>query len=270
MKENSFAISASLLFHIIIVALFLRVPFDQYIKPKLMVLDFSIEKGQAVSGGEHIKTENRESRNAEREMKIENRKSVWVNPGESGKIANRAVESEETIVYRERNVQRNFAADASLAKQSNMDTVVSDPVGQVMVRGETGPMGTKNNSTSDKNVSVGVSSRNLTAVSGGIRVIDYGKDGSGTEDFPFVAETLNRRFKDRYPDRARRMEWEGEVRVSFVISEDGVVHNVEIIKSSGRSIFDNHAREILAKTTFDRRLPYPLKIENRRIIYKLQ
>ena len=47
MKEHSIAVSVSLLFHIIIVALFLRVPFDQYIKPKLMVLDFSLEKGRA-------------------------------------------------------------------------------------------------------------------------------------------------------------------------------------------------------------------------------
>ena len=63
MKEHSLAISVSLLFHIIIVALFLRVPFDQYIRPKLMVLDFSLEKGRIIGDGEDRKTEdgNRES-----------------------------------------------------------------------------------------------------------------------------------------------------------------------------------------------------------------
>ena len=56
MKEHSFAISVSLLFHVIIVALFLRVPFDQYIKPKLMVLDSSLEKGRAAVDAEIVKS----------------------------------------------------------------------------------------------------------------------------------------------------------------------------------------------------------------------
>jgi TonB family protein len=253
-REHSIAFSASLLFHVIVVALFLHVPFDQYVKPKLMVLDFSLEKGRTIAGGKDV---NHESGTGNRETQIANRETQTTN-------------REPQIENREQNIKRNLTAEASLAKQNNVDTIASDPAGQVMIRGEMGPMGAKANNTGDKNISVGGGSRNLPAVSGGMRVIDYGKDGVGAEDFPFVGETLNRRFKDRYPDRARRMGWEGEVRVSFVISEDGVVHEVEIVKSSGRSIFDEHAKEILAKTTFDRRLPYPLKIENRRVIYKLQ
>ena len=103
-----------------------------------------------------------------------------------------------------------------------------------------------------------------------MRVIDYSKDGSGVRDFPFIADTINKRFKDKYPDRARRMEWEGEVLLSFVISEDGTIHDVKIVKGSGRSIFDDHAREILKKTTFNRKLPYPIPIDNWRITYRLQ
>jgi TonB family protein len=258
MKEHSIAISASLLFHVIIVALFLRVPFDQYVKPKLMVLDFSVEKGRTVNIAEDV---NRKSQIANRESGIVNRET---------QIVNRTAENEGTTINREQNIQSKFAAEASLVMQNNMDAIVSDPAGQVVVRGEMAPMPTKANNTADKNVSAGGGSRNLPAVFGGMRVIDYGKDGLGAEDFPFIAETLNRRFRDKYPDRARRMGWEGEVRVSFVILQDGVVQEVEVVKSSGHSVFDNHAREILAKTTFDRRLPYPLKIENRRVIYKLQ
>ena len=51
------------------------------------------------------------------------------------------------------------------------------------------------------------------------KIIDYGKDGSGVRDFPFIADTINRRFKDKYPERARRMGWEGEVLVSFAVSK---------------------------------------------------
>ena len=54
------------------------------------------------------------------------------------------------------------------------------------------------------------------------------------------------------------MGWEGEVLLSFVISENGAVHDVEVVNGSGRRIFDDHAREILEKTTFNRKLPYPL------------
>jgi TonB family protein len=251
MKEHSFAISVSLLFHIIIVALFLRVPFDQYIRPKLMVLDFSLENGRVADSAENV---NRESGNT-------NRKS---------QIANRTAENEGTIINREQNIQRNFTAEASLVKQNNVDAIVSDPAGQVAIRGETGPMGAKTDSVSEKNISVGEGSRNPPAVSGGMRVIDYGKGDSDAKDFPFIADTIQKRFKDKYPDRARRMGWEGEVRVSFIISEDGTIHDLEIVKSSGRNVFDNHAREILTKTTFNRRLPFQLRVENRAVIYKLQ
>jgi protein TonB len=244
MKEHSFAISVSLLFHIIIVALFLRVPFDQYIRPKLMVLDFSLENGRVADSAENG---NRESG-----------------------IANRTAENEETIINREQNIQGKFTAEASLAKQNNVDAIVSDPAGQVTIRGETGPMGAKTDSVSGKNISVGEDSRNFSAASGSMRVIDYDKGGSGVKDFPFIDDTLHKRFKNMYPDRARRMGWEGKVLLSFVISEIGTVHDVEVVNGSGRHIFDDHARGILKKTTFNEKLPYSLKIDNYLVTYQLQ
>jgi TonB family protein len=247
MKENSIAVSVSLLFHIVIVALFLRVPLDQYIKPKLMVLDFSLEKGRTANGVE----------DGNRETQIANRKS---------QIANRTAENEGSIINREQNIQRKFAAEPS----SELNTVASDSAGQVMIRGETGPMGAKADSVSGKNIFVGEGLGNLPAVSGSLRVIDYGKGGFGEKDFPFIAETLNRRFKNRYPDRARRMGWEGEVLVSFIISENGIIRDLQIVKGAAHHIFDDDAMKGLIGTTFGEKLPYPLKIENRRIIYKLQ
>ena len=72
MKEHSIAVSVSLLFHIVIVALFLRVPFDQYIKPKIMILDFSLEKGRVI---DDVEDRNHESGIINRESRIEDQKS---------------------------------------------------------------------------------------------------------------------------------------------------------------------------------------------------
>ena len=88
MKEHSIAVSVSLLFHVIIVAFFLRVPFDQYIRPKLIVLDFSLEKGRVIDGGKDRKMEygNRETGIVNRETQIVNRKSQIVNHHVSTRI----------------------------------------------------------------------------------------------------------------------------------------------------------------------------------------
>jgi TonB family protein len=267
MKEHSIAISVSLLFHIVIVALFLRVPFDQYIKPKIMVLDFSLERGRVAGEAKG------------RKMEDGNRESARFNPAEGGKIVNRESKIEDrellnrgqTTDYRNRTIEQAHNVQREGAELSGgLNAVASDPAGQVAVRGEVGPTGAKAGSVSEKYTSVGEDSRKVHAVSGSIRVIDDGKSGSAAKDFPFVADTINKRFKDKYPDRARRMGWEGKVFLNFVISENGAVHEVEIVNGSGRQIFDDHAREILKKTTFNEKLFYPLKIENWCITYKLQ
>jgi TonB family protein len=254
MREHSIAISASLMFHVIIVALFLRVPFDQYAKPKLMVLDFSLEKGRTANGTEIV---NREPGIVNRETQIANRKS---------RIENRTAESEGTITNREQNTQSRVAAEPS----SELQTIASDPTGQVVVRGETGPIGAKADSVTGKNISVGEGSGNPHAVSGSMKVIDYGKGGFGARDFSFIADTINKRFLNSYPSRANTERWEGEVLLSFVIFEDGTIRNVKIVKGSGHIVLDSHAREIIMKTTFNRKLPEPLQIDNWRVTYKLQ
>lgn len=261
MKEHSIAVSVSLLFHVIIVALFLRVPFDQYIKPKLMVLDFSLKKGQAADNAEigNRKSEiaNRETQIANRESQIEGRELP-----QNGQIA----EHRNTITEKEDGIQRRLVVDHS----DNFNTIASDPAGQVVVSGETGPMGAKNDSVSGKNISVGEGSGNLPAVSRSMRVIDYGKGGSGVRDFSFIADTINKRFQNSYPSRANTERWEGEVILSFVIFGDGTIRNVKIVKGSGRIVLDSHARETLMKTTFNRKLPEPIQIDNWRVTYKLQ
>jgi TonB family protein len=256
MKEHSIAVSASLLFHVIIVAIFFQVPFHQYIKPKLMVLDFSLVKGRAVNDAAQLNPAEG-GKIVNRETQIGNRKS---------EIANRRVENEGMTANQVQNIQNMFAAEPS----NGLKVVVSDPAGHVVVRGETGPTGVKTDSVSGKNISVGEGPANMHEVSGSMKVIDYGKGDSGVRDLPFITDTINKRFKNSYPYRAHIEGWEGEVLLSFVVLEDGTIHDVKIVKGSGRGILDNHAREILMKTTFNRKLPEPIKIDNWRVTYRLQ
>jgi TonB family protein len=265
MKEHSIAISASLMFHIVIVALFLNVPFDKYVKPKLMVLDFSLEKARVISDRENGKREteigNRKSEIVKHETQIVNRKS---------QIVSRTTENEGTIMNREQIAQRSFVTEAPLAKQNNGNTIASDLEGKVTVHTEAGPTGGRADSTSESNISVGKASPYIPASSGNIRIVDYGRDGSGVKDFPFINDTLRKRFQNAYPERAYEQMWEGEVLLSFIISENGVVQDVQVVHSSGYRTFDNHAKKMLKETSFNKKLPYSLRINDYKVTYKLQ
>lgn len=50
-----------------------------------------------------------------------------------------------------------------------------------------------------------------------------------------------------YPRIARKMGWEGKVVVSFVVDEEGMVHEVRIVKSSGFAALDKNAIATIKK-----------------------
>jgi protein TonB len=52
-----------------------------------------------------------------------------------------------------------------------------------------------------------------------------------------------------YPDKARRMGWEGRVIVSFTVYEDGSIRDARIVQSSGTLVLDDAAKEALRKST---------------------
>jgi periplasmic protein TonB len=54
--------------------------------------------------------------------------------------------------------------------------------------------------------------------------------------------------KDKaYPEKAKRMGWEGKSDVSLWICEDGTVENVRIAKSSGYQVLDEAAKGLLSR-----------------------
>lgn len=64
-----------------------------------------------------------------------------------------------------------------------------------------------------------------------------------------------------YPTRAQRRKWEGDVTVQFTILANGVIQNIIIYNSSGRTILDEAALSVLRDTMNSRFLPFPEEIE---------
>ena len=255
MKENSLAISVSLLFHMIIVALFLQVPFDQYIKPKLIALDFFIEKERLAGNGEMGKAQ------------ISNR-----NPDPSNLEEQReqqVTEKRNTTVRPEEKIQRDAVAELSVKQQGSSDIVASDPAGQTAIFRDVHYAGTQGNDVMGKDISSNKGPQNIVASSGKGRVLNYENNGADERDFIFIRDTILKRIKDKYPDRARRMGLEGKVLLSFVVLENGSINNVKIVNSSGFRILDDNAKEVIEKTIFTRKIPYS-RLVQLPVEYKLQ
>jgi len=61
------------------------------------------------------------------------------------------------------------------------------------------------------------------------------------EHFTYIRDLITRQLA--YPPMARKMRWSGKVIVAFVIAEDGTVHNLRVVDSSGFPILDRSAAE---------------------------
>jgi len=61
------------------------------------------------------------------------------------------------------------------------------------------------------------------------------------EHFTYIRDLITKQLT--YPPMARRMRWSGKVIVGFVITEDGTVHNLRVVDSSGFPILDKSATE---------------------------
>jgi len=262
MKDRSIALSLSLLFHAVVVTLFVFINIEQNIKPKIIVLDFALERERFVSGGENGTAEI-----GKRKFENVNQRPDQSNAGMQRK--GQTADKEHTVIKPEENSQKSPLSESAIVSHGGPDRIAADPTGQVTVRGETEEVKTISGHGAGKGVPAGGDIQRSSFSSGGVRVIDYSKGDSGAKYFPFINETLRRHFKNSYPDRALRMGWEGEAVLNFVILQDGSVTDIEIVGTSGRSIFSEHARQILQKITFEGRLPYSLQIRNWRASYKL-
>lgn len=70
-------------------------------------------------------------------------------------------------------------------------------------------------------------------------------------DYRWLASVLHERIQAlrRYPAEARRQHWEGRVVVRAVVQEDGEVVDVQVVQSSGYSVLDEDALNVLRRVS---------------------
>jgi periplasmic protein TonB len=70
------------------------------------------------------------------------------------------------------------------------------------------------------------------------------------ENFAYIRDLITKQLV--YPPQARRMNWSGKAMVGFTIIEDGSVHTIRVIQSSGYPLLDKSALETVRQTA-----PFP-------------
>jgi periplasmic protein TonB len=89
----------------------------------------------------------------------------------------------------------------------------------------------------------------------------------GSENFNYIRDAVMKNI--RYPDRARRLGFEGKVLLSFIVLENGTTSEIRVIQGSCYRILDESAKEAVAETHMTRTVPYRIVVRLP-ITYKLQ
>ncbi|MCS7149545.1 MAG: energy transducer TonB [Caldimicrobium sp.] len=86
--------------------------------------------------------------------------------------------------------------------------------------------------------------------------------------FSVISEIIKRHLS--YPPLARRMGWQGNLIVSFILTPKGEIKDIRIEKSSGYELLDRNTLEVLKKTYSYFPLP-PVEVRVRLpVVYKLE
>ena len=225
----------SLVLHLAVAVAVVIIPFEMVARQKSIVLDFSVVKG---SGSDNAGDRGgRGPAGAQKQERApQDRQPRRVGHGET--------------VSRESDYRMTAVApqDHDLDRKA---LTGFDPQGQVAVAGD----------------SVGARHTVMPAPDGngagtgaaGARTLNYiGSGGPDERNFSFIRDRIMQGIV--YPERARRMGWEGKVVLSFTVHENGSIDDVKIIDSSGFSVLDENARETIAKTDLKRKVPVRLVV----------
>ncbi|HQJ93433.1 MAG TPA: energy transducer TonB [Syntrophorhabdaceae bacterium] len=98
-----------------------------------------------------------------------------------------------------------------------------------------------------------------------------GGDGNGTGeggvDYSYIRNAIMKNIK--YPDRARRLGFEGQVVLSFTVLEDGTVSDVRVVNSSGHKILDEGAKDAATEARINRKMSHRVAVRLP-VTYRLQ
>ncbi len=72
-----------------------------------------------------------------------------------------------------------------------------------------------------------------------------------------LRRTIAQLAQDSYPYRARRRGLEGTVVLSFVINQDGRINHLRLHQSSGYTLLDEAARQVIEEEMRMRFRPFP-------------
>jgi len=241
MREHCTGFTFSAVVHVLIVAAFFILPVEKYSKPKNMLIDFTLEKSGRTGGyggdaaGEKGGREQAGERGARDEGRIRT-----AEPGHG--------ETEPSAV--KAGVQTSKIIETHKAAGH-----YSDPKGQVVAHGNIGVPGGGEGKQESGSAEKGMPG---SARGGQGRMLDYGRGGPAERSFAFIRENIMRNIT--YPERARRMGWEGKVLLSFVVLENGTVEALKIVNSSGFRALDENAKEAVLKTRFSQSIPYRMAV----------
>lgn len=87
-------------------------------------------------------------------------------------------------------------------------------------------------------------------IAAGLAPADREKTAYLREQFTYIRDAVMRRVT--YPEHARRKGWSGKVLLSFIVSEDGSVHDLKVVRGSGFPLLDREAVEAVTRAT-----PFP-------------
>ena len=80
---------------------------------------------------------------------------------------------------------------------------------------------------------------------------ETGSGGGSAAEAGFHPPQPLRDIHPQYPRSARRAGWEGLVRITALVDEAGVVRSAEVSSSSGHSVLDQAALDMVRQTLFD-------------------
>ncbi len=226
----------SLAVHLLLAAALLAVPIDRIVPHKNIALDFSIVGGSARYTG-----------------------STGENPGKKipgeaergGRDRAPAVEKKAVQAAGHDDRRNSLPVIGDTVPDGKKGIARSDAQGQVSITGERRAMGSPGSLVSEGNPG-GQGGK-------GAKVLNYsGPGGVDERHFYFIRDRIMQNIV--YPERARRMGWEGKVTISFVVEENGSIDNIRIVNSSGFTVLDENAKEAVARTNFKRKVPVRLVV----------
>jgi protein TonB len=235
------AFQLSLIVHAVAIILLIVVsnPFVPQQK-KLLVVDFTLSDSPEPNHGLSVVTGRKKPESKGRKTRIAKQKQKYSVPAPE----TLPPVKQEAVPVKEQVQTPPVAVEVPTVTHSEKTGVGEDGGENINITRSTSS-GRENESSVPSGSGIKWASAGNSAEPGGAVGMGYIK-----ANFSYIRDMIIKRII--YPERAREMGWQGKVKVSFVISSDGLVKDIRIIKSSGVDILDRNAVETVKKAS-----PFP-------------